>query len=539
MASDRIGDSLARRADGELVIEALAVWTATRSAVIAEAVDTLSEGALASWAAPRSRRPEGFQASWLRVVGDPIGRGWAVAHLDELLPGDDPAARASALAIRLRALGASGADPRAGLAVARRLAGGDPQFGYFEVARAAEEVLVESRDERSRGVLAGLSTDDEELAAIVARLLARPPLGRPPTRRELDRFAIVTAPRGAAGLDIDALLAQVYAHPEDDEPRLVLADALQGQGDPRGELIALQLAAPASATDHEARLRRIDALIKACGADWLGDLAGIAYRAQFQRGFPARLELAKTFRIGIGDWNRLCEHPMLSTIEELVPGNAPGAPYGSLVTSPAMTSLRRIEVFDRDTMTALSSTDAKLEHVACPRLKRGSGNYVAGLVRSVLPSCLRRPTITSIGIALGGFEALEASGLLERLTSVTLGDHQLDRILASWSRLPARCELVAKRTAGLEECIGLRVAWLGDLRIARRAGEVVCHAWGELQIHALIASFGTLPVLDRLIVAGATPQQASALGDLVAERGIELELPPAPIRSGYLTLGRA
>jgi uncharacterized protein (TIGR02996 family) len=43
---------------------------------------------------------------------------------------------------------------------------------------------------------------------------------------------------------IEALFAAVYANPRDDGPRSVLADALLERGDPRGELIAKQLAAP-------------------------------------------------------------------------------------------------------------------------------------------------------------------------------------------------------------------------------------------------------------------------------------------------------
>ncbi len=39
-----------------------------------------------------------------------------------------------------------------------------------------------------------------------------------------------------------ALFAEVYARPDDDAPRLVLADHLLELGDPRGEFLALQLA---------------------------------------------------------------------------------------------------------------------------------------------------------------------------------------------------------------------------------------------------------------------------------------------------------
>jgi uncharacterized protein (TIGR02996 family) len=40
----------------------------------------------------------------------------------------------------------------------------------------------------------------------------------------------------------DKLLAEVYASPDDDAPRLVYADWLQERDDPRGEFIALQIA---------------------------------------------------------------------------------------------------------------------------------------------------------------------------------------------------------------------------------------------------------------------------------------------------------
>ena len=40
----------------------------------------------------------------------------------------------------------------------------------------------------------------------------------------------------------DALLAAIYADPDDDAPRHVLADALIDRGDPRGEFISMQLA---------------------------------------------------------------------------------------------------------------------------------------------------------------------------------------------------------------------------------------------------------------------------------------------------------
>jgi uncharacterized protein (TIGR02996 family) len=75
------------------------------------------------------------------------------------------------------------------------------------------------------------------------------------------------------------LLAAVYANPDDDAPRMVLADALIERGDPVGELIALQLRGKkASWKPHAKR--------------WLGDLHRFVY-ADFvmRRGFLAEATL--------------------------------------------------------------------------------------------------------------------------------------------------------------------------------------------------------------------------------------------------------
>lgn len=58
-------------------------------------------------------------------------------------------------------------------------------------------------------------------------------------RRQSERGAVK---QKAAKYDDDALLAAIYAAPDDDSPRMVFADALTERGDLRGEFIALQLA---------------------------------------------------------------------------------------------------------------------------------------------------------------------------------------------------------------------------------------------------------------------------------------------------------
>jgi uncharacterized protein (TIGR02996 family) len=79
-----------------------------------------------------------------------------------------------------------------------------------------------------------------------------------------------------------ALLDDIHARPDDDRPRLVYADWLLEQGDPRGELIQLQIAGHAA---------EADALLRRHRAAWEPRLRTPGRFAwSFARGFPARVE---------------------------------------------------------------------------------------------------------------------------------------------------------------------------------------------------------------------------------------------------------
>ena len=87
------------------------------------------------------------------------------------------------------------------------------------------------------------------------------------------------------------LLAAVRAAPEDDTPRLVLADWLQEHGHPWGEFIAVQCALEREMPPNAVRavlLRREHALLEERGRWWPYDGTGYEVEA-FARGFPARI----------------------------------------------------------------------------------------------------------------------------------------------------------------------------------------------------------------------------------------------------------
>lgn len=89
----------------------------------------------------------------------------------------------------------------------------------------------------------------------------------------------------------EALLAEVLAHPADDAPRLVYADWLSEQGDPRGELISVQC--ELERTKDAERFLELEArqvaLLSAHGEAWVGPLAKEALQVEFRRGFVEKV----------------------------------------------------------------------------------------------------------------------------------------------------------------------------------------------------------------------------------------------------------
>jgi uncharacterized protein (TIGR02996 family) len=85
--------------------------------------------------------------------------------------------------------------------------------------------------------------------------------------------------------DPPELIAAILAAPDDDAPRLVLADWLMARSDPRGELIAVQCAlATAGPQDLERRAREAQ-LIAACEAGSLAPILKLLTTWHWRRGF--------------------------------------------------------------------------------------------------------------------------------------------------------------------------------------------------------------------------------------------------------------
>jgi uncharacterized protein (TIGR02996 family) len=82
-------------------------------------------------------------------------------------------------------------------------------------------------------------------------------------------------------------LRDVKDRPDDDIPRLILADWLQDMGDPRGEFVHLQVMRTRLAEDNPAAAemkKRERQLLRKHAFDWLGPLADFGSRWTFERG---------------------------------------------------------------------------------------------------------------------------------------------------------------------------------------------------------------------------------------------------------------
>lgn len=140
---------------------------------------------------------------------------------------------------------------------------------------------------------------------------------------------------------IAALYREVYERPDDDEVRLVLADALVAAGDPRGELIVAQLRPGA---DHEQRAMR---LLQRHGLAWLGALRGAVIPLAYDRGFVARVQLA-------ADVRGVLDAPEWATVHAIEGADR----RVGFALSSAMRSLRRVSALDALTVLDLATRSA-------------------------------------------------------------------------------------------------------------------------------------------------------------------------------------
>ena len=129
--------------------------------------------------------------------------------------------------------------------------------------------------------------------------------------------------------DASELLDAVLANPADDDARIVLGDVLLEQGDPRGELLALQMGAGDAKRERE--------LVKQHAAHLLGALHSILRDYTFEKGFLSRATIkAGNARALESAIDRSVGDPLWATVEHLEGGTH------DLIMDPVMRSLRSL-----------------------------------------------------------------------------------------------------------------------------------------------------------------------------------------------------
>ncbi|WAS97391.1 TIGR02996 domain-containing protein [Nannocystis punicea] len=282
--------------------------------------------------------------------------------------------------------------------------------------------------------------------------------------------------RGAAALDCattmqssDDRLAAIRARPEDDGPRLALAQQLRERGDPRGEFIELQCAVARCDDEDDARGEleaRAEALLAAHAEEWHHELGLRPGEATWVRGFvdtvsltPGRIAAARERLVrgapvrglhlrGLADDVEALEStlrdPLLSVITALdlcAEGNDIG-PDGAIALAEAthLTQLRELRLRDN-----------RIEEEGGIAL--AGATHFAGLTKLDLRSCQ---------VGTEGVKALAAATQLANLRELWLGCTFFDS-----GRTPCRDEGVFALAAAshLNQLVTLDLQW-NEVRLA-------------------------------------------------------------------------
>ncbi len=344
------------------------------------------------------------QEAWLTLAAH--HRTAAVGRLFEALP-----ATTGGRAIeRIGALKAWPATPALSAAIARWLE--SPPFEGKNRPRCflpALEVLEVQRDVRVIPLLKRLTQPDNRSRAIgqfglrswkplcvLTRSALAWPVPRDPSaveREILQRFRErLSAPKGPepVGVKIDDLYAAVYENPDDDTPRLMLADVLQERGDARGEFIALQVARAATGARPS---RRENELLGIWGREWLGGLEPVLLKGdlKFVRGF-----LAECSYDGLSPPGDLADAPEWATVTHLDVTHAGQYASGAweLMLSPRFKSLRHLRGASDADLTAIADSRQPLSWESIDFSLFG----VKGSSWDLLSRSMPLPVLTALGL---------------------------------------------------------------------------------------------------------------------------------------------
>lgn len=265
------------------------------------------------------------------------------------------------------------------------------------------------RDETKRSIARRLADLRERLAE----------LPEPPALTDAEAELLTRLRPSATSKRVseEQLLADIYENPDDDTTRAVYADLLTSRGDPRGELITLQLLAKPAKPQRD----RIKQLLREHQIAWLGELADVALAMdlRYERGFPAAISLdGGASQAAI---ERLTGHLAWRTVTALdVRGDRPG--YVDFLADEVFFGLREL--------TTVSAT-ALLRFVE-PAPRALTRMIVSGdFEDDVLPAPIREGILSGVGLPQLRTLGLQVHGkgvdALARVLASPLG-HGLTRL---------------------------------------------------------------------------------------------------------------
>jgi uncharacterized protein (TIGR02996 family) len=226
-------------------------------------------------------------------------------------------------------------------------------------------------------------------------------------------------------------LREIRRRPDDDTPRLILADWLQDQGDPRGELLHHQLVRsrlPAGDPRCEDLLRLERALIARHVWAWLGPLVDLAGRWDFHRGL-IRLE-ARAERLLAEPWGASACEDVLVWVEELRLHDARPQHLARLAHSPLLGWLSTLDLTDNRIADAGLARLLASPFLGTLAVLRLAGNRIGGRGAADLAGCAalaRLEVLDLAGNRIGdaGAAALAASANLGGLRTLVVSGNGL------------------------------------------------------------------------------------------------------------------
>ena len=524
---------------------ALRAWRKRPAARIADAIEGLTEVALASDSPSAPATKDEFHAAWMaeaRRGAAAVRTGWLASTLTKRLPihthrygilRDDYASeKYASLRERVTALCEHGPDPRIATAFTDLIWRTPYNAGYMQEievvygpilagivqqgdVRAAERLLELVEAPRAK-----VDSTRRYLATALPGAIAELEQRRVAPPADAERW-LALAPKSRIAepsAQEHELLESIYDDPDDDEARLVYADMLQTRGDPRGEFIALQMM-PTRGEDGD---KQVKSLFRKHRDEWLGDdLARVLIRAEFERGFLARAGLGQNAVTTEEGWQRASRDPRLATVEALEKGRGNATWYGLFVGSPAMRALRSIEIPTWAFLDTVAASDnaGKLRHLRLPRPPRKK--QLAEIAETV-------PGVDALSVYLprDGYDVL-----VKELIASELGSRLRSLAVQAWQPNVPPAMDVLESLARFPESLQ-RIAYLhGHARIElrRRGDELVAYA----SAHACSDMAVLLPRLPEAVtevqIEGASEAVVRAVERAATERpGITLRVLGTP-----------